>query len=61
VAAIKDLVRDVGITIEHFEATDQVLADLAQSAMTVQRLLQNNPRTITQEDAEKIYRTSLRS
>ena len=61
VTAIKELVRDVGIVIEEFEATDQVLADLAQSAMTVQRLLQNNPRTITQEDAEKIYRSSLRS
>lgn len=61
VTAITDLVRDVGITIKNFEATDQVLSDLAQSAMTVQRLLQNNPRTITREDAENIYRASLRS
>ena len=58
--AIRSLVHDVSIAIEGFEVTDQVIHDLAQSAMTVQRLLQNNPRTITLEDAQKIYRTSLR-
>lgn len=58
--AVRNLVHDVGVGIEGFEVTDQVISDLAQSAMTVQRLLQNNPRPITLEDAEKIYRTSLR-
>lgn len=57
--AIRDLVHDVGIVIEGFEVTDQVIHDLAQSAMTVQRLLDNNPRPITLEDAQKIYQTSL--
>jgi alcohol dehydrogenase class IV len=58
--AIRGLVHDVGIVIEGFEVTDQVIRDLAQSAMTVQRLLQNNPRPIMLEDARKIYQTSLR-
>lgn len=58
--AIRSLVYDVGIVLEGVEVTNQVISDLAQSAMTVQRLLQNNPRPITLEDAEKIYRTSLR-
>jgi alcohol dehydrogenase class IV len=58
--AIRGLVHDVRIVIEGFEVTDQVIHDLAQSAMTVQRLLQNNPRAIMLEDARKIYQTSLK-
>lgn len=56
---IRKLVKDVGIIIEGFEVSDQILDDLAKSAMTVQRLLQNNPRSITYEDAKQIYRKAL--
>ena len=59
VKAIRALVQDVGITITGFEVADAVLDDLAQSAMTVQRLLQNNPRPVTVDDARAIYRKAL--
>jgi alcohol dehydrogenase class IV len=36
-----------------------VLDDLAKSAMTVQRLLQNNPRSISYDDARQIYQKVL--
>jgi alcohol dehydrogenase class IV len=32
---------------------------MVESAMTVTRLLKNNPREITPEDAERIYRSAL--
>ncbi len=59
VAEIRQLVQDVGITIRGFDASERVLDDLAKSAMTVQRLLQNNPRPITYDDARQIYAQAL--
>lgn len=56
---IRRLVQDVGISVQGFNVTDTVLDDLAQSAMTVQRLLENNPRPITYETARSIYQKSL--
>jgi alcohol dehydrogenase class IV len=44
--------RDVGVTEEH-------LTMLARDAMNVQRLLVNNPREVTYDDALAIYRQAL--
>ena len=59
VNTIRKLVQDVGIVIEDFEVSEQIIVDLATLAMTVQRLLQNNPRPIEHKDAKQIYRKAL--
>jgi alcohol dehydrogenase class IV len=59
IAEIRQLVKDVGIMMEGFKVSEQVLDDLAKSALTVQRLLQNNPRPMTYEDARQIYTQAL--
>ncbi len=59
VNAIRELVQDVGIKMEKLVITTKIVDDLAQSAMTVQRLLQNNPRKMTLESAKEIYYKSL--
>ncbi|ODS40559.1 MAG: hypothetical protein A7315_02430 [Candidatus Altiarchaeales archaeon WOR_SM1_79] len=56
---IRKLVDDVGIRVENFEVSEQVIDDLSKSAMSVQRLLKNNPRPIKYEDARRIYRRAL--
>jgi alcohol dehydrogenase class IV len=38
---------------------EQAVPRMAKAAMTVTRLLKNNPREVTQEDAERIYRAAL--
>jgi alcohol dehydrogenase class IV len=48
---LKQSLRDVGIP-------QSALPDLATAAMTVSRLLKNNPRVLTQHDAETIYRNA---
>jgi alcohol dehydrogenase class IV len=45
--------RDLGIP-------ESAIPGLAASAMTVSRLLKNNPRTMTANDAETIYRNAYR-
>ena len=53
---IRKLVSDVGITIEEFEVSEKVLDNLATMAISEQqRLLKNNPRPISYEDAKRIY------
>jgi len=57
---IRKLVIDVGITIEGFEVSEEVLDNLAKTAISEQqRLLKNNPRTISYEDARQIYKKVL--
>jgi len=57
---IRKLVNDVGITIEGFEVSEKVLDNLAKLAISEQqRLLKNNPRPISYEDARQIYKKSL--
>jgi len=56
---IRKLVNDVGISIEGFDISKEILDDLTTSAMSVQRLLQNNPRPIKFADAKKIYQKVL--
>ena len=57
---IRKLVNDVGITIEGFEVSEEILDNLATMAISEQqRLLKNNPRSISYEDARQIYKRSL--
>jgi alcohol dehydrogenase class IV len=57
---INKLVNDVGITIEGFEVSEKVLDNLATLAISEQqRLLRNNPRPISYEDARQIYKNVL--
>jgi alcohol dehydrogenase class IV len=37
----------------------EALPRLVESGMTVTRLLKNNPREVTAEDAERIYRAAM--
>jgi len=57
--AISKLVDDVGIRVENFKISEQVIDDLAESGMLQERLLKNNPCPIKYEDARRIYRKSL--
>ena len=56
---IKKLVYDVGISAEGLDISENDLDELAKSAMSVDRLLKNNPRSIGYEDIKKIYKSSL--
>ena len=57
---IRKLVNDVGITIKGFEVSEKILDNLATMAISEQqRLLKNNPRSISYEDARQIYKKSL--
>jgi len=57
--AISKLVVDVGIRIENFEVSEQIIDELAKLGMLEERLLKNNPRPIKYENARAIYRKSL--
>jgi len=52
---IRKLVKNVGITIERFKVSEKELDNLAMLAMSQQRLLKNNPRSIEYLDAKRIY------
>ena len=56
---IDALAKGAGICFEEFTISEEILEDLAKLAMAEQRLLENNPRPITQEDAREIYRRAL--
>lgn len=56
---IKKLVDAVGISAEGLDISENDLDELAKSAMSVGRLLKNNPRSIGYEDIKKIYKNSL--
>jgi len=60
VEEIRILVSDVGITLGGFDISEKALDNLAKMVISEQqRLLENNPRPITYEDALKIYKKSL--
>ena len=54
---ISKLCRDVGIpaTLRDFNVSRENVPSLAKSAITVQRLLKNNLREVSEEDAAEIY------
>jgi alcohol dehydrogenase class IV len=58
VEAVKKLSADVGIPkrLRDINIPEDAISDMAAGAMKVTRLLNNNPREITHEDAEAIYR-----
>lgn len=58
VAAIARLTADCGIDshLGNYGVTPDRISGLAASAMTVQRLLQNNPRPVTEADCIAIYK-----
>ena len=61
VEAVIVLARDLQVptSLSQFGVTDGHIKDLACGVMKVERLLANNPRTLTLEDAEAIYRRVL--
>lgn len=56
---IRKLVDDVGIVIEEFKVSKRILDNLATLAMSEQRLIKNNPRPISYENARQIYKKAL--
>jgi alcohol dehydrogenase class IV len=58
-AEIRNLVRDADVKLVGRSFTEGMIDSLAGSAMTVERLLANNPRPISYEDARRIYRRAL--
>jgi len=61
VASLKTLSEDLQIpeNLSQFGIKDQDIPMLADGVMKVTRLLANNPRSLTKEDAENIYRSVL--
>lgn len=61
VEALHSLAEDIRIpsTLEQFGVKDKDVPGLAEGVMKVTRLLANNPRGLTKEDAEEIYRRVL--
>jgi len=61
IKAIRELVEDLRIPkhLCEFGVAEHHIPELAQGVMKVTRLLANNPRRITQADAEAIYRNVL--
>lgn len=59
---IREICRRCGITsrLSDFGVQESDIPDMAKSAMAVTRLLKNNLKSVTQEDAERIYRNLLR-
>jgi alcohol dehydrogenase len=57
VEAVNALIEDCGIhqTLEDLDIPQESFPDLARTALTVARPLQNNPRRLTLEDAIEIY------
>jgi alcohol dehydrogenase class IV len=58
VERIRQLSENCGLrsSLTHWGVAREAVTRLAQSALTVTRLLKNNPRELTQKDAETIYR-----
>ncbi|ADQ14029.1 iron-containing alcohol dehydrogenase [Halanaerobium hydrogeniformans] len=60
VQEIQKLIEDLEIQLEDFKITEELIDDLAENAMQVERLLNNNPIEIKYEDAVNIYNTALK-
>lgn len=54
---IRDLAKAVGIptSLAELNIPQSAVDGMAKAAMEVQRLLKNNPRTVTEQDARDIY------
>ncbi|HPC48104.1 MAG TPA: iron-containing alcohol dehydrogenase, partial [Deltaproteobacteria bacterium] len=61
IAAIDRLADDIRVPrhLKDFGVKEKDIPMLAEGVMKVTRLLANNPRTLTKEDAEHIYRAAL--
>ena len=61
IEGIRQLIRTCGLpgTLSELGVPESAIPRMVESAMTVTRLLKNNPREITPEDAERIYRSAL--
>jgi alcohol dehydrogenase class IV len=62
IALIRNLISDcrLPLSLDELNIPYKSIPKMAEDAMKVQRLLKNNVRTITQKDAENIYRASFR-
>jgi alcohol dehydrogenase class IV len=58
IRAVRRLSEKCGIpsSLKEFDIPESAIPDMAAAAMQVKRLLDNNPRTVTREDAEAIFR-----
>ena len=58
--AVKQLCADIGIItrMRDLDVPEDAIDEMAEAAMKVTRLLNNNPRTVTLEDARTIYRNA---
>ncbi|MGC8794379.1 MAG: iron-containing alcohol dehydrogenase, partial [Bryobacteraceae bacterium] len=58
---IRGMIRACGLplTLRELGITERAIPHMVESAMTVTRLLKNNPREVTPTDAERIYRAAL--
>lgn len=58
---IREMVQYLNISIEkiNININEKIINDLANLAMSVERLLKNNPRSVTIEDAKEIYKKAL--
>lgn len=59
--AIERLVEDIRVPrhLSEYGVKESDIAELASGVMKIERLLNNNPRTVTQEDAVEIYKAAL--
>ena len=60
VKKVKELIKACGIpaTLKEVNVPESALPEMATDAMKIQRLLKNNPREITEQDAIKIYKAA---
>lgn len=58
---VREMLRNCGLplTLRELGVTESAIPRMVESAMTVTRLLRNNPRAVTPADAERIYRAAL--
>ena len=60
VQKIKEIIKDCGIpaTLSEVNVPENAIEQMATDAMKIQRLLKNNPREITEQDAINIYKAA---
>jgi alcohol dehydrogenase class IV len=60
ISSVRELAADVGIVsrIRELEIPEDAIPAMAEAAMKVTRLLNNNPRGMRQEDVERIYQNA---
>ena len=60
VQKIRELIKACGIpaTLREVNVPESAIPQMAVDAMKIQRLLKNNPREITEQDAINIYKTA---